>query len=447
MVLSRAGVPGISGPIMGFPGTDIAIILALIALNGFFAGAELAIVSARKPRLIVMQRAHVRGANTALRLQADQGRFLSAVQIGITLVGVANGAFSGASLSGPTAAWLQTLGVPAHWAQEMGFALVIVVVTYLSLIIGELVPKQLALRAPERIAVAVAPIMDMVTRVTSPFVSVLDASTAFIFRLLRINREGDNSVTEEELRHVVQEAEEAGVIEGKERELISGIMRLADRQVRGVMTPRREVDWLDVAAPEEDVRARLIATPHTRLVVGEGSIDRILGVVQARDALAALLEGRKLKLDTLVRQAPVVPDVADATVALAALRDAAVPMAVVIDEYGHFEGVVTPADLLAAIAGEFRSDMDEGHDPALVERSDGSWLISGSLPADELAEKLGFVLDDERDFQTVAGFVLAELEHIPATGESFEVHGFRFEVIDMDGRKIDKLLVARVEAE
>lgn len=429
---------------MGFPWTDVAIILALIALNGFFAGAELAIVSARKPRLYVMERAHVRGARTALKLQEEQGRFLSAVQIGITLVGVANGAFSGASLAGPAGAWLQTLGVPERFADDAGFALVIVTVTYLSLIIGELVPKQLALRSPERIAVVVAPIMQAVTKFTSPFVTLLDASTGVIFRLLRLDREGDSAVTEEELRHVVQEAEEAGVIEGKERELISGIMRLADRQVRGVMTPRPEVDWIDLKASEADVRARLIATPHSRLLVGEGSIDRIVGVVQARDALAALLEGRPLELEGLVRKAPVVPDVADATVALAALRDADVPMAVVIDEYGHFEGVVTPADLLAAIAGEFRSDMDDEHDPALLLRADGTWLVSGSLAADMLAERLDFRLDEERDYQTVAGLVLAELRHIPVVGETFEAHGYRFEVVDMDGRKIDKLLVAPV---
>jgi putative hemolysin len=429
---------------MGIPWTDVAIILALIALNGFFAGAELAIVSARKPRLAVMERAHVRGARTALALQESQGRFLSAVQIGITLVGVANGAFSGASLAGPAGAWLQSLGVPERFADDAGFALVIVIVTYLSLIVGELVPKQLALRSPERIAVVVAPIMQAVTKLTAPFVTLLDASSGVIFRLLRLDREGDNAVTEEELRHVVQEAEEAGVIEGKERELISGIMRLADRQVRGVMTPRPQVDWIDLKASEADVRARLIATPHSRLLVGEGSIDRIVGVVQARDALAALLEGRPLGLEGLVRKAPVVPDVADATVALAALRDADVPMAVVIDEYGHFEGVVTPADLLAAIAGEFRSDMDDEHDPALVQREDGSWLVSGSLAADMLAERLDFRLDEERDYQTVAGLVLAELRHIPTVGESVAAHGYRFEVVDMDGRKIDKLIVTLV---
>jgi putative hemolysin len=431
---------------MDMPWTDVAIIVALIALNGFFAGAELAIVSARRARLQVMERAQVRGARTALSLQEEQGRFLSAVQIGITLVGVANGAFSGASLAGPAGQWLAALGVPPRLAPQAGFALVILLVTYLSLIIGELVPKQLALRSPERIAVFVAPVMAFVTRLTSPFVSLLDASTALIFRLLGIRRDGDSSVTEEELRHVVAEAESAGVIEGKERELISGIMRLADRQVRGVMTPRPEVDWIDMAATPDVIRERLVSTPHTRLVVGEGSIDRIVGVLQARDALAALLEGGPIDLARLARRAPAIPDVADATVALAALRDADVPMAIVVDEYGHFEGVVTPADLLAAIAGEFRSDRDEGHDPALVERPDGSWLVSGSLAADELAERLGFPLEEERDFQTVAGFVLAELEHIPTTGESFEVHGLRFEVVDMDGRKIDKLIVSKVDA-
>jgi putative hemolysin len=430
---------------MAFPWTDVAIILALIALNGFFAGAELAIVSARKSRLSVMERAHIRGARTALKMQENPGRFLSAVQIGITLVGVANGAFSGASLAGPAAHWLEGLGMPGPWSANAGFILVIVAVTYLSLIVGELVPKQLALRAPERIAVIVAPVMRFVTRLTAPFVTLLDASTGSIFWLLGIQRGTDNSVTEDELRHVVQEAEVAGVIEGKERELISGIMRLADRPVRGVMTPRPEIDWLDLNAPEPEVRARLIATPHSRLLVGEGSIDRIVGVVQARDALAALLRGEPLGLAMLVRKAPVVPDVAEATAALAVLRDADVPMAVVIDEYGHFEGVVTPADLLAAIAGEFRSDMDDQTDPALVQREDGSWLVSGSLAADELAERLNFRLDDERDYQTVAGLVLAELRHIPTTGESMEARGWRFEVVDMDGHKIDKLIVSRVE--
>ncbi|MFN3592441.1 MAG: transporter associated domain-containing protein, partial [Thermaurantiacus sp.] len=207
---------------------------------------------------------------------------------------------------------------------------------------------------------------------------------------------------------------------------------------------RSEVDWIDLSASPDAIRATLVSSPHTRVPVADGSVDRIIGVIQARDAMVALLEGRPLDLAALARPAPVIPDVSDATVALTALRDSPVPMAIVVDEYGHFEGVVTPADLLAAIAGEFRSDMEEGLDPSVVTREDGSILIAGSVPADEMAELLGIRLGGERDFQTAAGFVLAELAHIPTTGEVFEAHGFRFEVVDMDGRRIDRLLVSRL---
>jgi putative hemolysin len=430
-----------------FPWGDLGLILFLILLNGAFAGAELAIVSARKPRLLLLARGGSRGAQAALRLQEEPGRFLSAVQVGITLVGVANGAFSGARLGAPAGRLFEALGVEQQLAYPLGFGAVILIVTYLSLIIGELVPKQLALRMPEHIACAVAPPMAALSRLFTPVVVALDASTALVFRLLRLSREGDTAVTEEELRSVVAEAESAGIIEERERELITGIMRMADRQVRGVMTPRVDIDWIDADADSERVRAHFAGTPHTRVVVAEGSIDQPLGIVQARDVLSALLSGRPLLLRDLVKKPPVVPDVADSTAVLNALRDSGVPMAFVVDEYGHFEGIVTPSDLLAAIAGEFASDLDEGEDPAVVTRDDGSLLVAGSMAADELAERLGFRLEETRDYQTVAGFVLAELEHIPATGEHFEAHGFHFEVVDMDGRKIDKLLVRRVEAD
>jgi putative hemolysin len=429
----------------GFPWGDIALILLLILVNGLFAGAELAIVSSRKPRLQVLVRAEVPGAETALRLHEEPGRFLSAVQVGITLVGIGNGAFSGARLGSPVAERLLGLGVPEAAAGPLGLGLVIVTVTYLSLIIGELVPKQLALKAPERIAARVAPGMNLVARLFTPVVTVLDASTAFVFRLLGMKRGSDQRVTEEELRTIVAEAETAGVIEERERELITGILRMADRRVRGVMTPRPDVDWLDVSADADSIRTRLLNTPHSRLVLADGSIDRPLGVVQSRDVLAALLTGTCVDLAAMMRKPPVVPDVADSMAVLTALRDSGVPMAFVVDEYGHFEGVVTPTDLLAAIAGEFRSSLDDGEEPSIVVRDDGSLLVAGGMAADELADRLGFTLDEERDFQTVAGFVLAELEHIPATGEHFDVHGYRFEVVDMDGRKIDKLLVRRLE--
>jgi putative hemolysin len=427
-----------------FPWLDVGIIFALVALNGVFAMSELAIVSARKPRLQAMERARRRGAATALLLQSDPGKFLSTVQIGITLVGVLAGAYSGASLGGPVGERLAAAGLPLRFADDAGFALVIALTTYASLVIGELVPKQFALRSPEPIACLMAPLMLVVSKVGAPLVWLLDTTTGLVFRALGLNRESDNQVTAEELHLVVAEAQSAGVIEESERAMISGIMRLADRPVRGVMTPRGDVDWIDADADEATIRATLVETPHTRLPVAEGSIDRIIGVLQARDALAAMIEGKPLDLRALAKTAVVIPDVVDATDALVTLQSADVPMALVSDEYGHFEGVVTPADLLAAIAGVFQSDVDDGTDPPAVRREDGSWLLSGSLPADEMADRLGLTLDDDRDYQTVAGFALETLKHIPETGEVFETGGWRFEVVDMDGRKIDKLLASEV---
>jgi putative hemolysin len=431
-----------------FPWIDAAIIAGLILLNGFFAMSELAIVSARRPRLKGLAAGGSHGAATALALVEDQGRFLSGVQIGITLVGIVNGAYSGATLAGPVGERLAALfTLPPALADEIGYAVVIALATYLSLIVGELVPKQFALRSPEAIAVKVAPFMAMFTRITTPFVWALDSSSRLVFRLLGESRDADQTVTEEELRSVVADATSAGVIEAEEGQMISGIMRLADRRVRGVMTPRGQVDWIDADADEAEVRTHLAATPHTRLLVARGGVDDIIGVLQARDVVQVLIEGRPLDLAALARPAPVLPDVVDAVEALNALRDAAIPMALVHDEYGHFEGIVTPADLLAAIAGAFRSDVDEGEEAPAVQREDGSWLIAGSLPADELADRLGLALPDARDYETTAGLALDQLRHLPATGERFRFGGWTFEIVDMDGRKIDKLLVSRETVE
>ena len=429
-------------PLTPFPWSDLAIILALVALNGVFAMSELAIVSARRPRLEAMARAGRRGARTALDLGSDPGKFLSTGQIGITLIGILAGAYSGASLGGPTGERLALIGVPAHAAGEAGFALVIVVTTYVSLIIGELVPKQFALRSPEPIAAVVAVPMLWLSKATAPVVWLLDRTSALVFRLIGLNRESNSRVTAEELHLVVAEASSAGVIEESERAIISGVVRLADRPVREVMTPRTEVEWIDADADAAEVRAQIAQMPHSRMPVAEGSVDKIIGVIQARDVVAALAEGRSIELRALLREAPVVPDQTDAMDALGVLREADVPMVFVHDEYGHFEGLVTPADLLSAIAGEFASDQDSDTDPPLVEREDGSWLISGSLPADLLADRLGLTLPEDRDYATTAGFALSVLKHLPKVGETFRFAHWRFEVVDMDGRKIDKLLAS-----
>jgi putative hemolysin len=423
-----------------FPWLDVALIAALIALNGLFAMSELAIVSARKPRLEALARKGRKGARTALQLAAHPGKFLSTVQIGITLIGILAGAYSGASLGAPVGERLALLGLPAPIASQTGFALVIVLITYLSLIIGELVPKQIALRAPEQIATALAPMMLWLSRVTAPVVWVLDLSSLLMFRLLGLNRESDKHLTTEELQLIVAEASRSGVIEESERAIISGVVRLADRPVREVMTPRTEVEWIDLDEAPDAIIARLIALPHNRMPVARGSVDDILGVIQTRDIVPLLLAGAPLDLPALMRPAPVVPDQMDAMDALSTLRDAAVPMALVHDEYGHFEGIVSPADLLSAIVGGFVSDREEGTDPPFVEREDGSFLISGSYPADAMADRLGIRLPEDRDYATAAGFALAALRHLPTTGEAFDAQGWHFEIADMDGRKIDKLI-------
>ena len=429
-------------PLEPFPWLDVVIILLLVALNGVFAMAELAIVSSRRPRLRAMARNGRKRAQTALDLAADPGRFLSTVQIGITLIGILAGAYSGASLGGPVADRLVVAGLEPDTARTAGFALVIILTTYASLVIGELVPKQFALRAPEPIATFVAVPMLWLSKATAPFVWLLDRTSALIFRLLRLRRESSDAVTGVDLHLVVAEATTAGVLEESERAIISGVVRLADRPTREVMTPRTDVDWIDVDSDPATVRDALLRTPHSRLPVAEGSVDQLVGVVQARDIVAAFIEGRPLDLRTLLRAAPIVPDQMDAMDTLNVLREAEVPMAFVHDEYGHFEGLVTPADLLIALAGEFASDKDLDTDPPLVERDDGSYWVSGSASADLIEDRLCIKLPEERDYATVAGFALSILRHIPEVGERFAFGGWHFEIVDMDGRKIDKLLAS-----
>ena len=447
MIGRRAGLnvrdAPMSDPLLPIPWLDVLLILALIALNGVLAMSELAIVSSREARLKAMAKGGSGGAQCALDLAADPGRFLSTVQSGITLISIFAGAFSGASLGTPVAQRLQPLGLDADTAQTVGFALVIVLTTYFSLVIGEIVPKQIALRSPEPIAALVSRPMRWLSKITAPFVWLLDRSSALIFKLLGLDRESRNHVTAEELHLVVAEAQTAGVLEEDERAMISGIVRLADRPVREVMTPRTEIDWIDVNASPEEVREGLLETPHSRIPVADGSIENIVGVIQTRDALAAVLAGGSIDLKQLCRTAPVIPDLMDAMDALAVLRSADVPLALVHDEYGHLDGIVTPGSLLAALAGTFAHDVEQGDEPPLVEREDGSWLVSGAASADLLADRIGINLPVVRDFSTVAGFALSVLKHLPETGETFRHDGWSFEIVDMDGRKIDKLIVSR----
>ncbi|WP_166041095.1 hemolysin family protein [Sphingosinicella sp. YJ22] len=427
------------------PWLDVGIILLLIALNGVLAMSELAIVSARRPRLKALERTGRRGATAALALAADPGRFLSAVQIGITLIGILAGAYSGASLGGPIGQRIAALGLDPDIAARVGFTIVIVLVTYVSLVIGELVPKQFALRSPERIAIVVAVPMQWVARITAPLVWLLDRTSSLIFSLLRMNRESADHVTAEDLHMVVAEATHAGVLEESERAIISGVVRLADRPTREIMTPRTDVDWIDADADAAAIREFLRSTPHSRIPVAEGTVDNVIGVVQSRDIIAAALEGAPVDLRALMREVPIIHDRMDAMDALRVLQESGVPMVFVHDEYGHFDGLVTPADLLTALAGAFASDADLATDPPLVERDDGSWWVSGSVSADILADRLGIPLPADRDYATAAGFALSVLKHLPEVGERFRFGGWQFEIVDMDGRKIDKLLASEIK--
>jgi putative hemolysin len=422
---------------------ELAIVVALILVNGLLALAELAIVSSRRSRLQALVDREVVGSRRALALATDPGRFLSTVQIGITLVGVLSGAFSGATLGQRLAEWFVDLGLRMSVAEAVGVGLVVTVITYFSLVIG--VPKRIALRNPERIAVRVAPAMTALARIASPIVSFLDVSGRAVLRALGHGPQPEHRVTDEEIRALIAEAETAGVIEPGERAMIAGVMRLGDRPVRAVMTPRREVDMVDLTADADEIRRAIAESVHSRLPVHAGKPDEVLGVVQAKDLLDAYLRGESPDLQPHMRSAPTVPDTADALDVLDAIKESTVHMALVHDEYGQFQGVVTNADILEAIVGDFRTE--EGP-PELeaVQRDDGSWLIEGSMPADEMAERLPITLPPERSYHTAAGFALSQFGYLPAVGKSFDCQGWRFEVVDLDGRRIDKILARRIAA-
>ena len=428
-----------------FPWTDLLIIAGLIVLNGVFAMSELAIVSARTSKLRAAANQGSSAASTAISLAADPGKFLSTVQIGITLVGIIAGAYSGSSLGGPVGERLVLLGLPAEYAAETGFAVVIVLTTYFSLVIGELVPKQIALRAAVPIALVMARPMAIIAKVAAPLVWLLDKSSALLMRLMGIRPSGQSNVTAEELHMIFAEATRSGVIEAEQHQILAGVVRLAERPVRELMTPRTEIDWIDVDADRAEIARVIEETPHSLLPVAEGSPDKVLGVVKLREVLALMVEGKRVDLRLLMKRAEVIPDQLDAMDALRALQQAEIAMAMVHDEYGHLDGIVTPVDLLTALVGDFASDQDQGVRPQVIEREDGSLLVSGALSADVLADRLAIEYGPDRDFATAAGFVLSVLKKLPGEGEAFEEQGWRFEVIDLDGRKIDKLLVTKLE--
>jgi putative hemolysin len=422
---------------------ELSAVVFLIVVNGLLALSEMAIVSSRISRLKTMAEREVVGSRRALALAAEPGRFLSAVQIGITLVGILSGAFSGATLGLRLGNWLTAQGIDAGYAELAGVGIVVVLITYGSLIIGELVPKQIALRDPEAVAVRVAPAMTVVAKVTSPMVWLLDMSGRLVLALLGQKEAPEGSVTEEEIKALVAEAESSGVLEPGEKEMIAGVMRLGDRSVKVVMTPRHDVDAINLHDNDDAIRAALLGSTHSRLPVYDRDLDQVVGVVQAKQLLDAYLKGAVPNVREFVRQAPVIPDSADARDVILALRDSPIHVGLVHDEYGHFRGMVTTADILGSIVGEF-ADEHDAPEPAFVRREDGSLLISGWMPLDELHDLTGINLPDDSQSHTAAGFVVQGFGRLPEVGDHFDLQGWRFEVLDLDGRRVDKILAEKL---
>lgn len=427
---------------------DLLILIALIALNGVFAMSELAVVSARRARLQMMADKGNPGARAALKLQDDPSRFLSTVQIGITLVGIIAGAYGATALAEDVQPLIVRLAPDlAGNAPLIAYAVVIVATTYLSLIIGELVPKRIALSAPEAFAAVVAPPMAMLSKITFPIVFVLRGSTNLLLAVMGLGKMKSDGVTEEEIESMIEEGAASGAIDAEERQMIRGVMRLADRDVRSIMTPRNEVVWLDLDDPADVLLKTIAESGHSRFPMARGDLEHVVSVVQTKALLAQSGGVRLPDIESAGHPALFVPETMSVLSVLESMQASPVQMALVVDELGHVEGLVTAADVLGAIAGHAAFSIADGLDRPLL-REDGSWLIDGRMAVEDLEILLkasGIAADDDR-FTTVAGLIMHHLQRLPELADKVSVNGWTFEVIDMDGRRIDKVLVTRVAA-
>jgi putative hemolysin len=423
---------------------QLALLLALILLNGFFAMSELAIVSSRRGILKQRAEAGSRGAAAALKLSDEPTRFLSTIQIGITLIGIVNGAISGATFGRELALILDQVQWLGGHGEFIGYTIVVVAITFFSLVIGELVPKRIAMTHPESIAIAVAPFLRIISTSTRPFVALLQVSTAMLLKLLGVRDQNKRAVTDEEITALLSEGAEQGLIDRVEREMIDEVLSLGDRPVRSMMTHRSQVEWIEVNATLDEIREQVIEGGYGRYLICEDSLDNVLGYLRTRELIDALLGAKQLDLRAMIRDPLVVPPSTKALSLLAQFKKARPHIAIVVDEYGDLLGMITPTDILETIAGDLAG---EGHDsgPSVVRREDGSFLVDGQIGMDDLEDKVGMggLVVDER-FATLARFLLEQLGHIPRAGQTLLVNGWRFEVVDMDGTRIDKVLVSQM---
>lgn len=423
-------------------GLEIFIIFLLILLNGVFSLAEIAVVSSRKARLQQRVNAGEPGAQTALKLTENPNIFLSTIQVGITLIGVLAGAVGGATIAEALAAQLVKVKIFQPYAQSLALGLVVTLITLFSLVLGELVPKRLALQNPEQIASAMAGPMNLLSRLFAPLVNLMSALTDLLVRLLGVTPSQEPPVTEEELQVLLDQGTQAGVFEEAEQDMVQGVFRLNNRRVGSLMTPRSEIAWLDANDSPEEIRAEIESNLYSRFPVCEDSLDNVLGLIEARDLLLESLNGRPLELKQNLQIPVYIPESALASRALELFKSGDAESMLVVDEFGSVQGLLTIYDILEEIVG----DMDS--EPQATQRQDGSWLLDGMISVEDFKEIFNLRhLPDEDEYETLSGFVMLQLGRVPQSGERFDWNGFSVEVVDMDGKRVDKVLVTKTPAE
>lgn len=431
---------------MGDSVVDIVLLLFLILLNGVLAMSEIAVVSSRKARLQKLADDDSPGAQSALQLSNEPSTFLSTVQVGITTVGILSGAIGETALADPLTVWISGFPLLEPYARGAAMTIVVVGLTYFSVVIGELVPKQLGLLAPEKTASLIAPPMNMLARITRPLVWSLSASSSFLLRMLGAVRQGEPPVTDEEIKVLMEQGSEAGVFHESEQAIVSNVLRLDEQRIGAIMTHRNDIYVLDLDEPEDVIRNRIAESPYTRIVVCRDGLDHIVGILRTADILKDALAGRQIAVDLSLRPPLYVPEGVTTTHLLENFRKARQQCALIVDEYGELQGLVTLTDVLTSIVGELpSSDLPEDQD--IIVREDGSWLIDGSVTIERMKSVLGIDEElpgeEENAFNTLGGFVMHELGRIPMASDHFEVADCRFEVMDMDKNRVDKVLVAR----
>jgi putative hemolysin len=423
---------------------EILILVLLTLLNGFFALSEIAIVSVRKTRIEQKAKAGNKNAQTVLQLLKEPEDFLSAVQVGITLIGIISGAYGGAALSDDVRPWLEQVSFLAPYAESLSFVLVIAAITYFSIVIGELIPKTIAMGNAENIALLVAPIIRVFTKITLPLVKLLSVSTSIISRLLRVKAPSEEKISEEDLRQILKTAGRQGLLAKEETELHQNLFYFSRQKARSMQTHRKDLEWIDLNASPEKIKAQLHRSVHSKFPVGDGSLDNIVGILTTKDYYEYLLQPT-LPLRSIIKKPIYVSETMLAGAILNLFRKHKQNMGVVIDEYGAVEGIITLHDILEAIVGDL-PDIDEGLEPDITLREDGSHLVNAGISIRMLNRGLEheIIRKDPANYATLAGFITYRLSHVPKTGEKLRYYGYEFEVGDMDGFKIDKVILKRL---